>query len=50
MNYNKPAVDVLGEAVQLIQGQKPCGIADGQFDVGWHLLVDSVPPVYELDE
>ena len=50
MNYNKPAIEVLGEAVRVIQGSKPQGIADGQHDGQGNSLVNSVPPAYELDE
>ncbi len=49
MNYNKPAIEVLGEAVRVIQGSKPQGFADGQTQ-GGQSLVNSDPPAYELDE
>ncbi len=47
MTYNKPTINVLGEAVRVIQGKFAHTPGDSQTDLR---LPNPIPPTYELDE
>ncbi len=46
MNYTKPEITVLGDAVLVVQGTKICMYTEGS-DIG---IESPVPPAYQLDE
>lgn len=47
MIYSKPTIEILGEAVQVIQGSKVGPAFDGPPPYG---ISNPAPPAYELDE
>ncbi len=47
MTYNKPTINVLGEAVRVIQGKFAHTPGDSAMDLR---LPNPIPPAYELDE
>ena len=49
MKYNKPTLEVLGDAVRVIQGGKGAMLQDGTTPP-IPFTNNPVPPAYELDE
>ena len=50
MKYDVPTIQLLGEAVNAIQGSKVQGCCDGVCDAEGHQFTDGLLPAYELDE
>jgi hypothetical protein len=50
MAYSKPTIEVLGEAVALIQGGKSVLFFLDPWSPDFFGLPNTVPPAYELDE